>query len=98
MFSDIQHFHHEFSQLAAFKGAQEYENNFKKNFGFGLNTKIKANRVERYNPKNDFTIKPPSTYTDEVLAYFDEAELSSYFRTYSAVLAVWGALLCRARH
>jgi hypothetical protein len=69
MFSDVQYFrdltHHDFTQLR-FDGAQEYEDKFKKNFGFGINKKIKANRVERYNPKNDFTIQPPQSYTDEV--------------------------------
>jgi hypothetical protein len=69
MFSDVQHFrdltHHDFTQLR-FDGAQEYEDKFKKNFGFNINKKIKANRVERYNPKNDFTIQQPQSYTDEV--------------------------------
>ena len=64
MFNDVRGFH-DFSQLKLL-GAQEYEDKFKKNFGFGINKKIGVNERERYNPKNDFTINPPLSYTDSV--------------------------------
>mmetsp|Transcript_13315 Transcript_13315/g.36810 ORF Transcript_13315/g.36810 Transcript_13315/m.36810 type:complete len:92 (+) Transcript_13315:109-384(+) len=59
MFADVQHL----QQL--FDGAQEYNNKFRKNFHFGINTAITANPAQQYNPKNDFTLQKPGSYTDE---------------------------------
>ena len=93
MFGDAKHFHEmtvQFTQLRGFKGAQEYEDGFKKKFGFNIDKKIKANRVERYNPKNDFTLQAPGSYTDEVLSC-----CYNRFLKYESisVFAVWRALL-----
>ena len=52
MFEDVRHF----VQLKKILGAQDYEDKFKKNFGFKLNDPIMANNPNIYNPENDVTL------------------------------------------
>ncbi len=51
MFEDVRRF----VQLKKILGAQEYNENFKENFGFKINDPIMANNPNIYNPKNDVT-------------------------------------------
>ncbi len=51
MFDDVRHF----VQLKKVLGAQEYNENFKENFGFKINDPIMAKNPNIYNPQNDVT-------------------------------------------
>jgi hypothetical protein len=55
MFDDVRHF----VQLKKILGAQDYEDKFKKTFGFNLNDPIMANNPNIYNPAKDS--KAPET-------------------------------------